>query len=492
MMATVTDIDPASARALAESLRQVYTAVAESIGADNAASPLITKVTEHLGCPLSDVVVVEERYRLYEHAALQTATDLYLDRHSPDARWFGIVGGERRWESVINMLLAAMRDGSRLLGRPDYGTAPVGPDATIEVVQLGLVATVAPDGTPVVLALSDREDYEPHSLLTVLATERGTATAVREEIDRLKREHDPFRGQVLSFGFSEHRDNELLTFLPRPELAAEEVVLPEGRLETIEEHIVGVAELADRLTAAGQHLRRGLLLYGPPGTGKTHTTRYLIGRLREHTAVLITGPAMRRLDYAVALARRLQPSLVIIEDVDLIAEDRGHHETSPLLFSLLDAMDGIGGDADVTFVLTTNRVEALERALVQRPGRVDLAVEVPRPDAAARERLVRLYARGRQIDADTGKVVAATEGVTASFVKELLRRVIMIALRAGAPTLTDEHFDTALRAMAGDDQALTRALLGSQEGSREGASQGVVPTERKDTRTPARLSPPTC
>ncbi|MEU6797168.1 ATP-binding protein [Nonomuraea wenchangensis] len=488
----MTDIDPASARALAESLRQVYAAVAESIGADNAASPLITQVTGHLGCPLSDVVVVEERYRLYEHAALQTATDLYLDRHSPGARWFGVVGGERRWESIINMLLAAMRDGSRLLGRPDYGTAPVGPDATIEVVQLGLVATVAPDGTPVVLALSDREDYEPHSLLTVLAAERATATAVREEIDRLKREHDPFRGQVLSFGFSEHRDNELLTFLPRPELAAEEVVLPEGRLEAIEEHIVGIAELADRLTAAGQHLRRGLLLYGPPGTGKTHTTRYLIGRLREHTAVLITGPAMRRLDYAVALARKLQPSLVIIEDVDLIAEDRGHHETSPLLFSLLDAMDGIGGEADVTFVLTTNRVEALERALVQRPGRVDLAVEVPRPDAAARERLVRLYARDQRIDADTGKVVAATEGVTASFVKELMRRVILIALRAGAPTLTDEHFDTALRAMAGDEQSLTRALLGSQEGSREGASPGVVPADPKDARTPARLSPPAC
>ncbi|MEV4287841.1 ATP-binding protein [Nonomuraea bangladeshensis] len=484
----MTDIDPASARALAESLRQVYSAVAESIGADNAASPLITQVTEHLGCPLSDVVVVEERYRFYEHAALQIATDLYLDRHSPGARWFGIVGGERRWESIINMLLAAMRDGSRLLGRPDYGTAAVGPEATIEVVQLGLVATVAPDGTPVVLALSEREDHEPHTLLTVLTAERGTATAVREEIDRLKREHDPLRGQVLSFGFSEHRDNEMLSFLPRPELAAEEVVLPEGRLEAIEEHIVGIAELADRLTAAGQHLRRGLLLYGPPGTGKTHTTRYLIGRLREHTAVLITGPAMRRIDYAVALARTLQPSLVIIEDVDLIAEDRGHHETSPLLFSLLDAMDGIGGDADVTFVLTTNRVEALERALVQRPGRVDLAVEVARPDAAARERLVRLYARDQRIDADTGKVVAATEGVTASFVKELMRRVILIALRAGAPALTDEHFDTALRAMAGDDQSLTRALLGSQEGSRD----GVIPADPKDTRTPARLSPPTC
>lgn len=482
MMEDVTDIELTDARALAESLRQVYTAVAERIGEANATSPLVSKVTEHLGCPLGDMVVVEEQYRLYEHAALQTATDLYLDAHSPGAQWFGIVGGERRWESIINMLLAAMREGSRMLGRPDYGTAPVGPDATIEVVQLGLVATAAPDGTPVLIGLSNKDDYDGHSLLTVLATRRDVASAVRDEVNRLKQDNDPFRGQVLSFGFSEHRENELLTFLPRPELAPEEVVLPEGRLEAIEEHIVGIAEHADRLTEAGQHLRRGVLLYGPPGTGKTHTTRYLVGRLREHTAVLMTGPAMRKIDYAVAVARKLQPSIVIIEDVDLIAEDRSHHESSPLLFSLLDAMDGISGDVDVTFVLTTNRVEALEKALVQRPGRVDLAVEVPPPDAAARERLIRLYARNRPIVADTAKVVAATEGVTASFIKELLRRVILVALRSDERVLTDDHFDTALQAMSGDGQALTRALLGSQE----------TAAQPKDERSAARLEPPAC
>ncbi|MEU6786180.1 ATP-binding protein [Nonomuraea angiospora] len=478
----MTDIELTDARALAESLRQVYTVVAERIGEANATSPLVAKVTEHLGCPISDVVVVEEKYRLYEHAALQTAADLYLDAHSPGAQWFGIVGGERRWESIINMLLAAMREGSRLLGRPDYGTAPIGPDTTIEVVQLGLVATAAPDGTPVLIGLSNKDDYDGHSLLTVLAARRDAASAVRDEVNRLKQGNDPFRGQVLSFGFSEHRENELLTFLPRPELDPEEVILPEGRLEAIEEHVVGIAEHADRLTEAGQHLRRGLLLYGPPGTGKTHTTRYLIGRLREHTAVLMTGPAMRKIDYAVAVARKLQPSIVVVEDVDLIAEDRSHHESSPLLFSLLDAMDGISGDVDVTFVLTTNRVEALEKALVQRPGRVDLAVEVPPPDAAARERLIRLYARNRPIVADTAKVVAATEGVTASFIKELLRRVILVALRSDERVLTDDHFDTALQAMAGDGQALTRALLGSQE----------TAAQPKHERAAARLEPPAC
>jgi len=523
MMEYMTDIDPADARALAHALRRVYQAVAERVEAENAASPLVEKVTGHLGCPFGDVVTVEEQYPPFEHAGLQIAVDRYLAAHSPDARWFGVLGGNRGWESVGYMLYQAMSEGSVALGRPDYGTAPVGPDETIEVVTLGLVATFAPDGSPAVIGLTSRDQYDPQCLLTVLAADRAAAMAVREEIDRLLREHNPLRGQVVSFSVSEHHDNGVVSFLPRPELSAEEVVLPEGRLEAIEEHIVGIGAAADQLREAGQHLRRGLLLYGPPGTGKTHTTRYLMSRMRESTVVIITGAAMQKIDQAVALARGMQPSMVIIEDVDLIAEDRSHFETSPLLFSLLDAMDGISGDADVTFVLTTNRAEVLEKALIQRPGRVDLAVEVPLPDARARERLIRLYARNRPIEADLAAVVTATEGVTASYIKELLRRVVLLAIRANEHALRDEHFAAALDAMAGAGQALTRALLGGPEGralaeaeaeerfelseaelcafdadeevtglAEDGEQGGHIPVGPVDRRKPARLQPPTC
>jgi ATP-dependent 26S proteasome regulatory subunit len=56
--------------------------------------------------------------------------------------------------------------------------------------------------------------------------------------------------------------------------------------------------------------------------------------------------------------------MVVLEDVDLVATDRDYTPAgNPLLFSLLDAMDGVGADADVTFVLTTNRADILETAL---------------------------------------------------------------------------------------------------------------------------------
>jgi SpoVK/Ycf46/Vps4 family AAA+-type ATPase len=316
-----------------------------------------------------------------------------------------------------------------------------------------------------VIGIRDESRFGPPlCTLEVLAADREAATAARDEVERLMRAHDVFRGQVLSFAESEHHGNELVTFLPRPAVSTADVVLPDGMLEHIERHIIGIADWSADLLSAGQHLKRGLLLHGPPGTGKTHTVRYLTGSLADLTVILLTGRSIRFIDRAAALARRLQPSMVVLEDVDLVATDRDYTPGgNPLLFSLLDAMDGVGADADVTFVLTTNRADILESALADRPGRVDLAVEIPRPDARCRERLLRVYARDLTVDADLEQVAAGTEGVTASFIKEMIRRTVLASLRAGErpPVLRGPHFAEVLAEMNSEHQALTRSLLGA-------------------------------
>src|SRR4029434_10635919 len=116
--------------------------------------------------------------------------------------------------------------------------------------------------------------------------------------------------------------------------------------------------------------------------------------------------------------RMLQPSIVVLEDVDLVAQHRGYVEPNPLLFDILNQMDGIDEDADVAFLLTTNRADLLEPALAARPGRVDLAVEIALPDEGARRRLLQLYGRGLDLRLDdVGSIVKRTQGVTASFIK---------------------------------------------------------------------------
>jgi ATP-dependent 26S proteasome regulatory subunit len=83
-------------------------------------------------------------------------------------------------------------------------------------------------------------------------------------------------------------------------------------------------------------------------------------------------------------------------------------------------MDGLAEDVDVLFVLTTNRPEILEPALAARPGRIDLAIEVPLPDADCRRRLLELYGRGLKLElTEPDKLIARTEGASGAFIREL-------------------------------------------------------------------------
>jgi ATP-dependent 26S proteasome regulatory subunit len=276
-----------------------------------------------------------------------------------------------------------------------------------------------------------------------------------------------FRGQVLSFGqevFGHERT--LLQFHRRPSLGADQLILAPGTLAQVQRQVVEVARHKDRLLAAGQHLKRGLLLYGPPGTGKTHTVRYLTSSMLDTTVIQLTGNALHLIAEACSVARSLQPAMVVIEDVDLIAEERGMHPGEhPLLFQLLNEMDGLAEDADVVFVLTTNRADLLEPALAARPGRVDQAVALELPDAEARRALFELY-RG-PLTVDTSRlddVITRTEGVTASFLKELLRRAALLAATRdgdGALSVSAEDLDAALDELLDTRNAMTRTLLGS-------------------------------
>jgi ATP-dependent 26S proteasome regulatory subunit len=120
------------------------------------------------------------------------------------------------------------------------------------------------------------------------------------------------------------------------------------------------------------------------------------------------------------LARLLQPSMVMIEDVDLIARDREQMGSceEPLLNNLPNEMDGLKEDADILFVLATNRPEQLEGALAGRPGRIDQAIEVPLPDEIGRGKLVRLYGKGLPLDQTViGEVARRAEGVSAAFIE---------------------------------------------------------------------------
>ena len=206
---------------------------------------------------------------------------------------------------------------------------------------------------------------------------------------------------------------------------------------------------------------------GPPGTGKTLSTTYLISRLQGRTVVILTGAALGLIGDACSIARELQPAMVVLEDVDLVAQERtgmGFGATS-LLFRLLNEMDGIGEDADVIFVMTTNRADLLEPALAARPGRVDQAVAFPLPDAGARARLLALFSRGLQASLqDRDAIVAETDGVSPAFLRELVRKAALHAAQEGSPRVQDKHFREALDLLE-QGGSIMRAMLGADGGA---------------------------
>jgi ATP-dependent 26S proteasome regulatory subunit len=122
-----------------------------------------------------------------------------------------------------------------------------------------------------------------------------------------------------------------------------------------------------------------------------------------------------------------------------------------LLNKLLNEMDGLREDAEVIFILTTNRPDQLEPALASRPGRIDQAIEFPLPDEMGRAKLARLYGRGLQLNDDVVEtIVAKSKGSSAAFIKELMRRSAQFLLQTQgdqAKALTVGAVDAALEEM---------------------------------------------
>ena len=148
---------------------------------------------------------------------------------------------------------------------------------------------------------------------------------------------------------------------------------------------MGVAAHREGLLAAGHHLMRGVLLHGRLGAGETRTVRCLRSVLTGVTAFVLSGQGPRLVARVCTPARHLQPSPVDLEDVDPIPVDGSSGPMgNPLTFEVLNQIDELGDDADVTFLLTTSRVDILECALSEHPGRVDAAVEIAVPDRAGR------------------------------------------------------------------------------------------------------------
>jgi ATP-dependent 26S proteasome regulatory subunit len=298
--------------------------------------------------------------------------------------------------------------------------------------------------------------------------ERGMELTGRlfKEIERQVSQAGSYRGKVLSLDISDNYRGgvEGVKVHRLKTVQRDEVILPEKTLALLERNVTSFVQQRSKLRHMRMGIKKGLLFYGPPGTGKTHTIHYLASQMKEHTTLLITADQVALLDEYMQLARFLQPAIVVLEDVDLIARARTSMQNpceESLLNRLLNEMDGLREDAMILFILTTNRPDQLEEALTSRPGRIDQAIEFGLPDEEGRRKLLGLYRGGLTLSHELlSHLIKRTNGGSGAFIKELMRRSAQFLLEKGDEELSERHVEAALDEMIFSGGSLNAKLLG--------------------------------
>jgi ATP-dependent Clp protease adapter protein ClpS len=425
-----------------------------------------------IGISRDRLVATSRQFPGHMRADVQAAVDK-LFFGSP-SRFFGI-HEQHRYETLTFAGLTRDDRNAPAIAPAQYHDVDTGESAPVKCLQNGLWLCQAEGLRYAVVLSSHREPgYESGTRIEIaVPTGADGAEFVQRcfsELESAVNAARSYRGKILSLDRdADYRGRSRGVMVHKlPSVAREEVILSEATLKLLDRNVLSFVGSRAQLRALGQSTRKGILLYGPPGTGKTHTIRYLASNLPDHTTLIITAAQIGLLAQYMNLARLLQPAMVVIEDVDLIARNRnamGPCDES-MLNGLLNEMDGLKQDADILFILTTNRPEQLESALASRPGRIDQAIEVPLPDDIGRRKLVQLYGRALPLgDAVVSEAAQRTKGVSAAFIKELMRRVAQASIaRDGGTTVEADDISEALDDMLFAGGKLNVKLLG---GARE-------------------------
>lgn len=447
--------DPGSFGAAYQEFVRAMTRVAEG-----RPSAVATRLRDHLGADPSELPTTTVEFGCTAQANLQLALDAVI----PDRELVGFAAPQMAYLpiGVAEILSGEVMGGPVRPGPVRYVDIEIGDGRTMQCIDGGLLL-VSRDQGPVALVLSRGEHpmRAPTLKLEGISASAGAVSELVRELRAAMLELNVFRGQIISLHQRDHGPVEV-QFHSVPEVQRDGVVLPEGTLERLERHTIGITRSADRLRAAGRHLKRGVLLHGPPGTGKTLSTMYAVHLMAGRTTILLTGRGLGLIEQAVTIGRELAPATFVLEDVDLVAAERTSElDSQGVLFELLNQMDGLAEDEDLLFLLTTNRPDVIEPALAMRPGRIDLALEIPLPRPQERRRLFTLYGQGIALDdRSLDRLVARSDRATGAFIKELVRRAWLQAALEEREPATVEDLEEVLDELLDQRSALTRRLLG--------------------------------
>jgi cell division protease FtsH len=246
-------------------------------------------------------------------------------------------------------------------------------------------------------------------------------------------------GKAMSFGKAKAR---LLTEHHNKVTFADVAGIDEAKDELQE--IIEFLKEPKRFTRLGGRIPKGVLLMGPPGTGKTLLARAIAGEAGvpffsisgSDFVEMFVGVGASRVRDLFEQGKKHAPCIIFIDEIDAVGRHRGaglgggHDEREQTLNQLLVEMDGFESNEGVILIAATNRPDVLDPAL-QRPGRFDRRVVVPRPDVRGREGILKVHTRKVPLgdDVDLKVIARGTPGFAGADLENLVNEAALLAAR---------------------------------------------------------------
>ncbi|MDB5807918.1 MAG: cell division protein FtsH, partial [Betaproteobacteria bacterium] len=243
----------------------------------------------------------------------------------------------------------------------------------------------------------------------------------------------------------------------KPDTRFTDVIGVEEAKEALED-IVAYLKNPAKFSDLGARPPKGVVLEGHFGAGKTLLARAVAGEAGVPFVALaggdfsdmFLGVGVRRVRKLFALARKLAPCVIFIDEIDGLGKrgsgnSAGETENNRIINTLLVELDGFSATSGIVVLGATNNLDSLDPALV-RPGRFDRMCNLGLPDVDERERLFSLYVAKLRSDGATDfrQLARLAAGLSPASIANAVNAAALLAAKEDARAVTHEHLHRVL------------------------------------------------